>query len=120
MRRTMAGEEHLKETINLPEKWLETSSVYYVYSSKTVSRKISIFEKFLTFSGENFGDVEYEFHYSLNEEAAYAFLELLKNTYEGWEDLGKILENEFGRDDCSIHFERICKNFGIKYQLCVI
>ena len=120
MSRTSEGENILKENAGLTETWLETNRIYYVYSSKTASRKISIYEKRLTFSGENFGDVEYEFHYSLDEEAAYAFLELLKNAYACWDNLEKILENEFGRADCSIHFERICKNFGIKYQLCVI
>lgn len=116
--------EQLEDSWNEPFwKTLEndcSDGSYNIYSSTSKSRRISISKKQLTFSGENYGDVEYEFHYSLDEENTNALLMQLRNQYGIRYKLETVLKNEFGYEDGSVRFEQFCKDMGIIYRLVVL
>ena len=77
-------------------------------------------KKQLTFSGENYDDVKYEFHYSLDEENTNALLMQLRNQYDIRYKLETVLKNAFGYEDGSVRFEQFCKDMGIVYRLFVL
>ena len=101
---------------------------YNLFSSTSRSLSISIIGNTLRFSGEDFGEEclllhgtkEYEFYYTLKEEATYLFLTKLRKKHGLQKSLDSILKNEFGGDEGAVKFTSFCRRNKIEYSTWVL
>lgn len=97
---------------------------YSLYSSASRSLGVVISERKLKFKGEDFGEEcqvmngsdEYEFSYSLDENATYNLLLELRKKHGIEKALSEIFTDEFGKESGSVDFENFCIAAGIEYN----
>ncbi len=121
-----------KQAERLEENWNEPfynkvnsdlqDASYELFSDKGRHLEICLTDCKLVFSGhdlgelcKNFvGDGEYEFFYSLDEEATYFLLMKLRMKHGIRMQLAAILKVEFGAEDGAVRFAELCKSLGIE------
>lgn len=101
------------------EKDLENQE-FDIFSSEIRSLTLSIYNRMIVFSGEDFGPMEREFHYAVDEENTSRFQMELRMKYGTEDRLLDALKSEFGYDDGLYRFQQFCDERKIKYQVMCI
>lgn len=97
--------------------------LYHVFSSETRNISITIMDHIWTMAVNDFGEAcrgmngkdEYEFYYSLDDNATSIMIGHLREKYGNGSKLQTVLKKEFGFDNGPEHFRDICECRNIKY-----